>query len=596
MKEVKYAIVYLNIDPNYAKLNNLPVKLPILVEDFQNARKTNKIPLDVIIRGLEAQVDIDKNNRYYISYLVYYYYEAFKKHLNNTDFEKAKEFLDKAGKIYPDYRLHFYTGLYYKKLGNLELAELHLKQSLKEKPNFAYGYYELGNLMYERNIYDEALEYYSKSVELEKDFTLGFLKMADVYMENGRFEEAVSLLQKCIEIDNKFVPAYERLGVALNMLQRYKDAHKVHQKALEIDSDRYEIYYNDAHSLARLGNHNEAIKALEKAVSLNETDYILHELALEYKNMGRYLQAIETEEKALEIASEQNKNFIILTLLKLYVIIENEEQVEKYFEILNLNPDFHETAVNFKVLFELSQGRIEKVKEILLKEPLSNFTLILDKLDRLDIYVSKLEDCADKKISESIFESIDEFGNIDPFSLSEHLTAKEIKRPFVSWLKESSIEPKLYPDGVEFLTNGLLLSGFNYGLSERVATAISQYLWKDGDGLAFGRLLLRFYQDRILGESLPLESFIQENVEEIKDMSFTFAQIFANYEEHLMDFDSIVEFKINNFKDALKVFLSMFRIITTTVEVTSVKFNDYNTQNLSLFIHNINSISNSFSY
>lgn len=594
MKEVKYAIVYLNIDPNYAKLNNLPVKLPILVEDFQKARKTNKIPLDIIIRGLEAQIDIDKNNQYYLSYLVYYYYEAFKKSLNDSDFEKAKEFLDKAGKTYPDYRLHFYTGLYYKKLGNLELAELHLKQSIKEKPNFAYGYYELGNLMYERNVYDEAIEYYSKSVELEKDFTLGFLKMADVYMENGRFEEAIPLLQKCIEIDEKFVPAYERLGVALNMLQRYKDAHKVHQKALEIDSNRYEIYYNDAHSLARLGNHNESIKALEKAASLNETDYILHELALEYKNMGRYLQAIETEEKALKLASEENKDLIVLTLLKLYVIIEDEEQVEKYFEILNLNSDFHEAAVNFKVLFELSQGRVEKVKEILLGESVSSFTLLIDKLDRLDFYISKLEDFTDKNISDSIFESIDEFGNIDPFTLSEHLVAKGIERPFISWLKESSIESKSYPDGVEILTNGLLLSGFNYGLSERVATTISQFLWKDGDGLAFGRLLLRFYQDRILGESLPLEPFIQENVEEIKDMSFTFAQIFANYEEHLMDFDSIVDFKINNFKDALKVFLSMFRIQTTAEEITSVKFKDHNTKILSLFIQNLNSISNSF--
>ncbi len=230
----------------------------------------------------------------------------------------------------------------------------------------------------------------------------------------------------------------------------------------------------------------------------------------------------------------------------------------------------------------------------MLEEPASNFTLLIDKLDKLDFYVSKLEDFTDKNISDSIFESIDEFGNIDPFSLSEHLAAKGIKRPFISWLKESSIEPKLYPDGVELLTNGLLLSGFNYGLSERVATTVSQFLWKDGDGLAFGRLLLRFYQDRMLGECLSLEPFIQENVEEIKDMSFTFAQIFANYEEHLMDFDSVVEFKINTFKDALKVFLSMFRIQSTVEEITSVKFKDHNTQNLSLFIQNLNSISNSF--
>ncbi len=60
LNNIKYAIVYLDLDPDYAKLNNLPVKLPLLAEDFQKARATNKIPLEYILRGLEAEVEVNK--------------------------------------------------------------------------------------------------------------------------------------------------------------------------------------------------------------------------------------------------------------------------------------------------------------------------------------------------------------------------------------------------------------------------------------------------------------------------------------------------------------------------------------------------------
>lgn len=587
LSNIKYAIVYLNLDPDYAKLNNLPVKLPLLVEDFQEARVTNKITLDQIIRGLEAEVEVNKNNKYYISYLVYYYYEAFKKYLHDENFEMAKTYLDKAKNVYPDYRQYFYTALYFKKLGNYEMAELNLKQCLKEKPNFAYGYFELGNLMFERKIYDEAIEYYSKSVEIEKNFTLGYLKIADVLIENGRCEEAITFLQKCLEIDKNFIPAYERLGVVFNILQRYKDANYIHQKALEIDDNNFQIYYNNAHSLARLARHHEAIESLEKALKIQEADYVLHELCLEYKNIGRYLEAIEVEERALEIAQKENINLIRITLLKLALIVEDEERFNKYFNSLK-GTEFYQAALHLKILFDLSQGKIDEVKELLQNDEILGFGMLFERLDNLDYYLDKLEAIMDQNIADSIIDSINEYGMIDPFLLSDNLEARGIKSEYLKWLKDLSNAPKESPKGLEIVINGLLLSGFNYGLSERVAVALSRYLWKDGNGLAFGRLLLRFYQDRVFGDNAPLEVFIEENIEEIKDMSFHFARIFAKYDDYLMDFDSLVEFEMKDFIDALKVFLSAVRIEVSKDELVSGIFKDEDIRKLLVFINALN--------
>lgn len=82
-----------------AKSQNLPVKLPILVEDMPLVTEINKIPLDVILRGLEAQYSVEKSE-YWASYLVYFYYEKFKEHLNAQNYEDAREILEKAKKCF----------------------------------------------------------------------------------------------------------------------------------------------------------------------------------------------------------------------------------------------------------------------------------------------------------------------------------------------------------------------------------------------------------------------------------------------------------------------------------------------------------------
>ena len=106
----KTVLVYLPLKPEIAKANNLPVKLPVLVEDMKYITDRDRIDLDVIIRGLEAQNRIEQND-YYESYLLYYYFEAFKRALNSGNLEEAGQFLEKTARVKKDYRYHFYLGL-----------------------------------------------------------------------------------------------------------------------------------------------------------------------------------------------------------------------------------------------------------------------------------------------------------------------------------------------------------------------------------------------------------------------------------------------------------------------------------------------------
>jgi len=108
---VKTAIVYLPIKPEKAKEMNLPLKVPVLAKDLPKILDENTIPIDVLIRGLEAQFEISKDE-YYLSYLLYFYYEKVKIFMNKGDYRAAQEHLRKVGALKKDYRYDFFSALW----------------------------------------------------------------------------------------------------------------------------------------------------------------------------------------------------------------------------------------------------------------------------------------------------------------------------------------------------------------------------------------------------------------------------------------------------------------------------------------------------
>ncbi|WGS65809.1 tetratricopeptide repeat protein [Marinitoga aeolica] len=566
---LKYAIVYLDLKPEYAKLYNLPIKMPVLVEDIKKVTDKNKLPLEVILRGLEAQYEISKDD-YYKSYLVYFYYEAFKKALNKNDFENANFYLNNAKKIGgEDYRFNFYRALLLKKSNQEELAELELKESILKNPNFYLGHFELGNLMFERKIYEEALEAYKNALELNPEFVIPHLKIADIYIENGLFSEAIEELNEILKKDPNFSAAYVRLGILFNQLQRFEDALQIQEKGLAKDPENYELLYNIAYTYAKLGRHSEATKRLEKAAKIHEEDFILHELAISYRNIGEYINAFKTAKKALEISSDENKELILLLLVKLAAIIGDIEETKKYYNLLK-NTKFEISAKTFYMFSLLSNDDIDMAKKISLE--LHNYGIYGNMyliIEHIDNYIDYLENCTNKNFTEALIDSFDEYGDIDKLGLYRNLKKNNIE--ILSLVKDDINEDI---NGIELLLNAYLLSGIDYGLSERVSTLLAKYVWKDGKGMLISRFLLRYYQDRVFGNFSSLDVFVNDIVEEMKDLNFELARFISDYELHLIDFDELLEYTLTNLEDIIKVILSYMHIQPTLNEILGSSFED----------------------
>lgn len=330
------AIIYLPLDPEKAKRSNLPVKLPILVEDFPMIIDKNQIPIDIVIRGLEAQYDLSKDP-YYESYLVYFYYEKVKISLNNDDLKSAESWLEKAGMFNKDYRYDFFKGLIASKLKDYELAEIFLRSSVSKNEKFVLGHYELGNILRAKKELEDAILEYQKAFELDKTFLLPLLRIGDCYMELGEIRQACDFYQTITQLDPQFSQAYSRLGVACNVLQRYEYAEKSLKKALEIDPKDSVNAFNLAHTLSKLGKHFEAMNILKQLVDREaQNTSFLNEYALALRRLGFYEEAKEIIDKARQIDDDP---MIIYNQVLLTFFVDKKEA---YSLVNDLSRDYRE--------------------------------------------------------------------------------------------------------------------------------------------------------------------------------------------------------------------------------------------------------------
>jgi tetratricopeptide (TPR) repeat protein len=93
---------------------------------------------------------------------------------------------------------------------------------------------EFGNIHLGTASYDEAIQAYSKAIELAPNFGWPYRNLASAFISTGRFAEAVPLLQKSIDLLNSSVEkaiSFNKLGDAYRNLGDYQAALDAYQQA-----------------------------------------------------------------------------------------------------------------------------------------------------------------------------------------------------------------------------------------------------------------------------------------------------------------------------------------------------------------------------
>jgi tetratricopeptide (TPR) repeat protein len=174
----------------------------------------------------------DKSNwvRYKTQNIFHYkgLYRKGRKHFEKGDFDKALEYFllaenePRAKTILPEIENNI-AQVYYKK-NQFDLAEIHWKKAIKNKPIFWQYYRSLGNLYFDTGRFKEAVDQYKQSLSLNPNEYKVCFVTALAYLRLGDASQAILMLKETLRLRPNFEKARQALIELDEFMKNQKQA------------------------------------------------------------------------------------------------------------------------------------------------------------------------------------------------------------------------------------------------------------------------------------------------------------------------------------------------------------------------------------
>jgi tetratricopeptide (TPR) repeat protein len=201
--------------------------------------------------------------------------------------------------------------------GRVEEAITHYNTALAIQPDYADASCNLANALLSKGDMDGAIAHYSACVALLPNQAEAQYNLASALLRKGRTDEAIAHYQKVLELSPESADAHANLGSAFLAKGRVQDAIAQYRGALRIGPDNVAAQSNLAWLLATAGepslrNGSEAVLLAQRAESESSRSenrsIVLRILAAAYAEAGRFSEAKETAQQALQAAEIQGNS------------------------------------------------------------------------------------------------------------------------------------------------------------------------------------------------------------------------------------------------------------------------------------------------
>jgi len=108
-------------------------------------------------------------------------------------------------------------------------------------------YYYLGQLYYEKNDNESALEFFNKGININKEIVLNYLSAAQIYHQNGNYTKAIEMYQKTLIQDHSLSYLYYELALLYDKNKEPLRAHHYWERSLNsgINTEQARIRINE---------------------------------------------------------------------------------------------------------------------------------------------------------------------------------------------------------------------------------------------------------------------------------------------------------------------------------------------------------------
>jgi protein O-mannosyl-transferase len=194
------------------------------------------------------------------------------------------------------------------RMGRVDDAFVHLKKALELEPNRAAVQYNFAHALLQIGRVEEATPHLEKALAIDPTNLAARSDLGSALLRLGRVEESLGQLQKALELDPNYSPAHANLANTLLQMGRTNEALAHLQKILRLDPHDAEANKNMAWVLAtspdaRIRDGGRAVALAEEADRIERGNPIIGAtLAAAYAEAGRFAEAINVAERALQLA------------------------------------------------------------------------------------------------------------------------------------------------------------------------------------------------------------------------------------------------------------------------------------------------------
>jgi protein O-mannosyl-transferase len=223
--------------------------------------------------------------------------------------KKAEIVLGEALKIYPNYQnaLLLMGNAKYKLYDSLPEAKYYYEQTIKQRPDYYEGNFNLGTVLLAKKHYAEAIPYLKKSLIKGGDKYEPWFYLGDAYMNINNPDSAIYYYQSTLKLKPDLAIAYYKMGLCYaKMKNDFSNGYVNFNKAIELDPSNY-TFYEDlgvAHGINK--EYQKAIEVFERGIRV-KPDYpaFYNNIGITYKQLGDEAKASEYFAKTQELSSKK---------------------------------------------------------------------------------------------------------------------------------------------------------------------------------------------------------------------------------------------------------------------------------------------------
>jgi len=224
--------------------------------------------------------------------------------------------------------VHNNLGRIYQDQGQINDALAHYRRALEIQPGLSQTHFNLASLLQQSSQANQAIAHYQRAIEMRPDYAEAHNNLGRLLHEQGRLNEAAAHFRRALELQPRLAQTHLNLAGLLLRQGQASEACAHYQQALAIQPDFAEAYNHLAwvratHPEASIRNGQEAITLARRADQLagGTNAFYTGTLAAAFAEAGRLAEALETAQRALQLANDKQDSLLANRLkaeIKLY--------------------------------------------------------------------------------------------------------------------------------------------------------------------------------------------------------------------------------------------------------------------------------------